>query len=63
MNQNVQTKIGQALAILGAAMLLGTGAGIFSGLMAIRSLPPGVAGTALLAEVVGLGLTEKNRDC
>lgn len=59
----LQGKIGLGLASLGAMMMVGGGIGVFSGAMTLKHFHPSYAGTALLMEVVGLGMTEKNRDC
>ena len=62
MNREVQAKVGLTLAIAGAVLFIGGGGCAIAGILALDSLPPGFAGVALLMEVAGLGLTEKNRD-
>ncbi|MGK7901281.1 MAG: hypothetical protein AB4352_07685 [Hormoscilla sp.] len=61
-DRGVQAKVGLMLAIAGAVLFIGGGGCVFAGILALDSLPPGFAGVALLMEVAGLGLTEKNRD-
>lgn len=62
MARELQAKVGQILVVTGALVFLGGGGCILVGLLTLEALPPGVAGVALLMEVAGLGLTEKNRD-
>lgn len=62
MEREIQAKIGQILVVAGALVFLGGGGCVFAGLLALESLPPGITGIALLMEIAGLGLTEKNRD-
>ena len=62
MERELQAKIGQILVVAGALVFLGGSGCVFAGLLALESLPPGITGVALLMEIAGLGLTEKNRD-
>lgn len=62
MNQDVQAKVGLTLVVAGAVLFIGGGSCAIAGILALEKLPPGFAGVALLMEVAGLGLTEKNRD-
>ena len=62
MERELQAKIGQILVVAGALVFLGGGGCVFAGLLTLESLPPGITGIALLMEIAGLGLTEKNRD-
>jgi len=61
MKPELQTKVAQGLVTGGAALLLIGAGGVASGVLSLQSIPPGLPGTALLMEVAGLGLTEKNR--
>ena len=61
-NRDVQAKVGLMLAIAGAVLFIGGGGCALAGILTLEKLPPGSAGVALLMEVAGLGLTEKNRD-
>ncbi|HBQ99749.1 MAG TPA: hypothetical protein DD761_14745 [Cyanobacteria bacterium UBA11691] len=62
MKPELQTKVAQGLVTGGAALFLIGGVCVASGLLSLKSVPPGLPGTALLMEVAGLGLTEKNRE-
>ncbi|MBD2310294.1 hypothetical protein H6G20_01175 [Desertifilum sp. FACHB-1129] len=63
MERSAQAKLGKVLAIGGATLLLSSGISVASGLLAIKHIPPGLTGVALLMEVAGLGLSEKVKDC
>lgn len=63
MDRTTQAKVGKILAISGATLLLSGGVTVASGLLAIKNIPPGLTGVALLMEVAGLGLSEKVKDC
>ncbi|MDJ1185042.1 hypothetical protein [Roseofilum casamattae] len=62
MAPELQAKVSKGLVAGGATLLLLGGGCVVSGLLALKSIPPGLAGTALLMEVAGLGLAEKNRE-
>ncbi|MDJ1177184.1 hypothetical protein [Roseofilum capinflatum] len=62
MKRELQTKVAQGLVSGGVALFLIGGGCVASGLLALNNVPPGLTGTALLMEVAGLGLTEKNRE-
>lgn len=58
----MKNRLGSILSIAGAVIFFGSGFSVLAGLLALEAVPASLMGSALMMEVVGLGLAEKGKD-